>query len=486
MLLACGTMAAATERAYACGPLAPPTIVRTTHRFPNIPLPEAAAVLRRFATAPGAVTTDEAKGVIVVSETEDRMPRLTRVLRAMEQARPGDQVWLEPVRSLWSASTLAQKLADVLGLDTRGAAPGSLTSLVGDDESRMLVIVAEEHAYLRLLELIMRAQEGSSSRDEGRLSVLPLEHADAADIARDLQSNLAELRLGAGVASPGSGPVVSVDAATNSLVIRASSQEEIDALRKAARDLDQPRSQVLLDLIVAEAPASTQGSASGVVLGGSWIPYDVLSDEARRAISWSHDPNIVLEQNVLAKDQAPVRLLLAMDTRGARPFVPSCSAFRPTAPMAVPPHAGITITPHLGTPDQVRLALEVAACLAPSAPAAPAREPPSPCVRRSFAATVVVRDEQTFAVHVLDRDRTPRGPNAPGVERASLFIIGTPHRVRGQGDLRRLFERRMQERQAYLDHAFVFDSPRLPALHVDQKSKGLLAEIRLAQQVAGR
>jgi hypothetical protein len=44
----------------------------------------------------------------------------------------------------------------------------------------------------------------------------------------------------------------------------------------------------------------------------------------------------------------------------------------------------------------------------------------------------------------------------------------------------------MEERQAYLDHYYVFDTPRLPPLHIDRKSRGLLAEIRLAQQTAGR
>jgi hypothetical protein len=99
---------------------------------------------------------------------------------------------------------------------------------------------------------------------------------------------------------------------------------------------------------------------------------------------------------------------------------------------------------------------------------------------------VVLRDEQTFAVHALERDRTPRGSKAPGVERASLFVIVTPHRLRGQSDIRRIYERNMEERQEYLDHSFVFDNPRLPSLRVDRKSKGLLAIIRIAQQMAGR
>jgi hypothetical protein len=104
-------------------------------------------------------------------------------------------------------------------------------------------------------------------------------------------------------------------------------------------------------------------------------------------------------------------------------------------------------------------------------------------VWRSSATTVVLRDEQTFAWHAMDRDRAP---NAPGAERASLFVIVTPYRIRGQSDLRRLFESRMEEHEAYLYHHLLFGRPRdLPPLHIDRKSKGLLAEIRLAQ-MAGR
>jgi hypothetical protein len=93
----------------------------------------------------------------------------------------------------------------------------------------------------------------------------------------------------------------------------------------------------------------------------------------------------------------------------------------------------------------------------------------------------VIGNEKTFAWRAVDRTR---GTSAPGVESASLFVIVTPYRIRGQSDLRWIFERRMEERQAYLDHSYVFDTPRLPPLHVDRKSKGLLAVIRLAQQAS--
>jgi hypothetical protein len=411
-------MAASTEHAHAGGPPTAPAIVRSTHRFPNLPLSEAAEVLRRFASTPGAVTTDEVKGVIVVSETEGRMPRLMRIIRAMEQARPGDQLWVEP--GLPSASSFAQKLTEVLDLGT--PTPRSVTSLVGDDESQTLVIVAEERAYTRLLELIARNRP---SRDDGtRVSVLPLEHADAADVARDLQPTVAELGRHAGVAGPHASPSVYADLATNCLVIRAL-PEEIDALRKAARDLDQLRSKVVLDVIVAEAPASTRG----VVLGGVWIQDGALSDEARRVIRWSKDPRIVLQRTVIATDRAPERLTLDMAAHGARSPV-------------------LTITPHFPAPDVFGLDLEVA---------------------QGHTTTVVLRDEEPFAVH------------PPGVERQRLFVIVKPHRYRGESDLRRIFERRMEEQQAYLDHYAVFGIRRLPPLHIDRSSKGLLAVIRLAQ-----
>src|ERR1043165_8864831 len=40
--------------------------------------------------------------------------------------------------------------------------------------------------------------------------------------------------------------------------------------------------------------------------------------------------------------------------------------------------------------------------------------------------------------------------------KANLLLILTPHVIRDQSDLRRIFERKMQERQEFLDRYFVF------------------------------
>lgn len=65
------------------------------------------------------------------------------------------------------------------------------------------------------------------------------------------------------------------------------------------------------------------------------------------------------------------------------------------------------------------------------------------------------------------------------MEKANLILILTPHIVRDRNDLRVIFERKMQERQEFLDHYFVFrDQPDYEPPHDYSRSSGLLEDIR--------
>jgi hypothetical protein len=75
--------------------------------------------------------------------------------------------------------------------------------------------------------------------------------------------------------------------------------------------------------------------------------------------------------------------------------------------------------------------------------------------------------------------RTAPGSPSPGVERASIFAVLTPHRVRDERALRSLFERRMLELHVGLDQAAVFRGLHpLAPLRIDRWSRGLLGVMR--------
>jgi general secretion pathway protein D len=62
--------------------------------------------------------------------------------------------------------------------------------------------------------------------------------------------------------------------------------------------------------------------------------------------------------------------------------------------------------------------------------------------------------------------------------KANLVLVLTPHIIRTEEDMRRVFEKRMAERQEFLDHYALFRTDRDPApLFAPDKGHGLLSEI---------
>ena len=147
------------------------------------------------------------------------------------------------------------------------------------------MIVATEHAYLRILEIIKRLDVPQTG--EGEIHVLPLQHADAVDLTKTLN----EIITGAGAGStsgsaqrsapkPGAaaptgvfeaGVKVSADKATNSIVI-TSSLRDYAQLRTVVDRLDLPRRQVFIDAVVLDLSVNNSNSFGVSFHGADTLP----------------------------------------------------------------------------------------------------------------------------------------------------------------------------------------------------------------------
>lgn len=155
----------------------------------------------------------------------------------------------------------------------------------------------------------------------------------------------------------------------------------------------------------------------------------------------------------------------------------------------------IKITPHINTENQVRLEIEEEI----SEPGLPAGDLGAvSIVQRSARTTVVVDDEQTIVIGGLVRDtKTTQHEGLPllseipvlgalfrksttTLKKTNLILILTPHVIDSQEDLRRVFARKMQERQEFLDRYFVFNADWQPPRDYAH-ANGLIEEIRQAQ-----
>lgn len=156
----------------------------------------------------------------------------------------------------------------------------------------------------------------------------------------------------------------------------------------------------------------------------------------------------------------------------------------------------IVVKPHVNDSDQVRLDIdEEISDLGARDGALGAAS----INKRTAKTTLIVRDQQTVVIGGLMRDQYTVGETKIPIlgdipvlgfffrqqqkqkHKTNLLLILTPYVVRDQDDLRAIFERKMQERQEFLDRYFVFNENAAwqPPLDFSRKN-GLVEAIRQA------
>jgi general secretion pathway protein D len=152
----------------------------------------------------------------------------------------------------------------------------------------------------------------------------------------------------------------------------------------------------------------------------------------------------------------------------------------------------IKVTPHINATDQVRLEIqeEISEAGAPSGALGVV-----PITQRRANTTVIVDDQQTVVIGGLMRDTVSKSSHKIPVlgdlpvlgflfrsttddkKKTNLLLILTPYVIRDQQDLKRVFERKMQERQEFLDRYFVFAGQWEPPRDYS-RTNGLVEDIR--------
>ena len=154
----------------------------------------------------------------------------------------------------------------------------------------------------------------------------------------------------------------------------------------------------------------------------------------------------------------------------------------------------ITITPHLNDSNEVRLELQEEISEAGDAIG---QLGVVPITKRTATTQLVVKDQETVVIGGLMRNRIahqetkiPVLGDIPllgvlfrqttnTVEKLNLLLVLTPYIIRDQSDLRTIFERKMQERQEFLDRYFVFSEDHDYKPPKDySRTNGLLEDIK--------
>jgi general secretion pathway protein D len=155
----------------------------------------------------------------------------------------------------------------------------------------------------------------------------------------------------------------------------------------------------------------------------------------------------------------------------------------------------IKLTPHINESNEVRLEIDQES----SAPGATSGTLGAvSIIKRTANTTVVVQDQQTVVIgglmsdeYTTTRTKVPVLGDLPLLgalfrtsdqqkRKKNLLLVLTPHVIRDQDDLRKIFERKMQERQEFLDRYMVFSGTDWKPPRDWSRTSGLVEDVRKA------
>ncbi|HEY7957175.1 MAG TPA: type II secretion system secretin GspD [Polyangia bacterium] len=393
----------------------PPTndsyVTRMMH-IEHADLNDVKQVLDRLRSRDGDITVYPPTNTLVITDLGTNIRRMEKVVNQLDVPMGGEKIWVIKLHST-SATEMATLLQSVFGVSKTGATAStparrriirstpaakgptpeevgggdqSISQIIPDDTRNLLILVATEPGYQRILALVKRIDQQNPLTTEAvsdRVHVIPLENANADDVAGTLGG------LGAGVSRSGSsssqggrpgaprstpgqpgqpgglfeGEVrIASDKPTNSLVVLASGRDYI-TVRDLIRKLDIPRRQVFVEAAILEITVDKTRN-----LGVAWHGGTTLgSGNSQSLLFGGSEPNSTV--NSLAFSPAALSGLAA-GLRG--PPIPGADTILGLPPGTSIPSFGVFIQalqndgdvnvvsmPHILTTDNEKATIQV-------------------------------------------------------------------------------------------------------------------------------
>jgi general secretion pathway protein D len=196
---------------------------------------------------------------LIVTDTAGSIRRLMKIIREVDVADNRRELTVFPLEY-----ANGSKLADLLPSLFPSLSPpkkGRSTStavFVADERTNSLAVIAPKTDMARIKDLIYLLDQ-KTLREKGKIRVHYLKNANAEELVKVLQ----ELPAGSKDAQPVKGARsilatktgIYADAATNSLILSAESDEELQTLENLIAQLDGPRAMVHVEVLIMEVDA---------------------------------------------------------------------------------------------------------------------------------------------------------------------------------------------------------------------------------------
>jgi len=193
--------------------------------------------------------------MMIITDVHSNIRRLLKILKQIDVPGIGQEITIIPIQFA-DATKLVSLLTTVFKPARKPVkgSPESTVTMVADERTNVIVLLANEVDSLRIKQLITMIDK-EAPRGKGKINVYYCENASAEELAKVLQevpTQPAGTAKGKPEAPLISGKVrISADKATNSLIIMAD-QEDYIVLEEVIKKLDIPRSMVFIESLIME------------------------------------------------------------------------------------------------------------------------------------------------------------------------------------------------------------------------------------------
>jgi general secretion pathway protein D len=202
--------------------------------------------------------------VVIISDHADNIRRLKKIISDIDVAETNEIVML-PLKEAW-VGDIVEILEKVAPKQVGANAAGpQKVQLIANERNNSLVLKGQSRPIADLLEIIEQLDQPATTKDATQ--VILLNHADAENVSKILQSILGSLGSSQSGGDGSDKINVQADLSLNALVVKADPGAMGEIFNIVAR-LDSPRAQVLIEAAIVEVTFNKDTSFGAEVAAG--------------------------------------------------------------------------------------------------------------------------------------------------------------------------------------------------------------------------
>ena len=243
---------------------APEELVTQIIAVKNVKSEDLLKILRPLIPQYGHIGSVNEPNVVIISDHADNIRRLKKIISDIDIAETNEIVML-PLQEAW-VGDIVEILEKVAPKQVGSGATGpQKVQLIANERNNSLVLKGQNRPVADLVEIIQQLDQPATTKDATQ--VILLNHADAENVSKILQSIVGS--LGSSQAGGNSSDKVTVqsDLSLNALIIKAD-PGTMGEILNIVEKLDSPRAQVLIEAAIVEVTLNDDFSFGAELAAG--------------------------------------------------------------------------------------------------------------------------------------------------------------------------------------------------------------------------